>query len=97
MLRHSRGRILLAQSRDNRAAAEACYRQAIEVAKSQKARLLELRAATSLAGLWRENGKGDQARDLLTPSTAGSPRDSTPPISKRRRRCWTNCLESPFG
>jgi predicted ATPase len=66
-LHRRRGRILLAQSRDNRAAAEACYRQAIEVAKSQEARLLELRAATSLAGLWREDGKGDQARDLLAP------------------------------
>ncbi len=66
-LHRRRGRILLAQSRDNRAAAEACYRQAIEVAKSQEARLLELRAATSLAGLWREDGKGDLARDLLAP------------------------------
>ncbi len=37
------------------------------MAKSQEARLLELRAATSLAGLWREDGKGDQARDLLAP------------------------------
>jgi predicted ATPase len=66
-LHRRRGRILLAQSRDNRAAAEACYRQAIEVAKSQEARLLELRAANNLAGLWREDGKGDQAHGLLSP------------------------------
>jgi class 3 adenylate cyclase/predicted ATPase len=66
-LHRRRGCILLAQSRDNRATTEACYRQAIEAAKSQEAKLLELRAATSLAGLWQEDGKGDQARDLLAP------------------------------
>ena len=48
-------------------AAEACFRRAIAVAQEQQARLWELRAATSLARLWAEQGKRAQARDLLAP------------------------------
>jgi len=37
------------------------------IAKRQQARALELRAATTLARLWRDQGKRTQARDLLAP------------------------------
>ncbi len=47
--------------------AEASYRRAIERARSQEARSWELRAATSLARLWRDQGKPAAARDLLAP------------------------------
>ena len=47
--------------------AEACFHRAIEIARAQKARSWELRAATSLARLWRDQGKPAQARDLLAP------------------------------
>jgi predicted ATPase len=47
--------------------AEGCYREALAVARGQQARSLELRAATNLACLWREQGKRTEARDLLTP------------------------------
>ena len=47
--------------------AEACLRRAIEVARAQDAKLWELRAATSLAKLWAEQGKRAQARNLLAP------------------------------
>ena len=47
--------------------AEASMRKAIEVAKSQSAKSLELRAATSLARLWQSQGKTTEARDLLAP------------------------------
>jgi adenylate cyclase len=47
--------------------AEACFRQALAVALRQQTRLFELRAATSLARLWYDQGKRAQARDLLTP------------------------------
>ena len=47
--------------------AEACYRRAIERARSQEAKSWELRAATSLARLWRNQGKRAEARELLAP------------------------------
>jgi predicted ATPase len=57
---------LLAQTGD-RMAAEASYRQALALAQQQCAKLWELRAATSLARLWREQGRRGEARDLLAP------------------------------
>jgi class 3 adenylate cyclase/tetratricopeptide (TPR) repeat protein len=47
--------------------AEQCLKHALESARTQKALLLELRAATSLARLWRDQGKPQQARELLAP------------------------------
>jgi predicted ATPase len=48
-------------------AAEACFQQALDVARRQQARSLELRAAMSLSRLWQRHGKRDEARDLLVP------------------------------
>jgi DNA-binding winged helix-turn-helix (wHTH) protein/tetratricopeptide (TPR) repeat protein len=45
--------------------AEADFRDAIALAREMSAKAWELRAATSLAGLWREHGKRAEARDLL--------------------------------
>jgi class 3 adenylate cyclase/predicted ATPase len=47
--------------------AETCYHRALEVARQQQAKSWELRAATSLARLWRDQGKPDDARELLAP------------------------------
>jgi class 3 adenylate cyclase/predicted ATPase len=44
---------------------EACYREALRVARHQQAKSLELRAAMSLARFWRDQGRRDEARDLL--------------------------------
>jgi predicted ATPase len=49
------------------AAAEASYHEAIAIAQQQSAKLWELRAAASVARLWRDQGKRSQARDLLAP------------------------------
>jgi class 3 adenylate cyclase/tetratricopeptide (TPR) repeat protein len=49
------------------AAAEASYREAIAIAQQQSAKLWELRAAMSLARLWRDQGKSAEARGLLAP------------------------------
>jgi len=49
------------------AEAEACFKRAIAIAQRQQARSWELRAATSLALLWRGQGKRRQARELLAP------------------------------
>jgi DNA-binding winged helix-turn-helix (wHTH) protein len=47
------------------AEAEACFHKAIEIARRQQAKSLELRAVTSLARLWQQQGKKDEARQLL--------------------------------
>jgi predicted ATPase len=47
--------------------AEACFRQAFEVARRQHAKALELRAAMSLSRLWQRQGKRAEAYDLLAP------------------------------
>ena len=62
-----RGEFLLAQSTDDQPEAERCFHQALDVARKQEARSLELRAATSLARLWQRQGRDDDARDLLAP------------------------------
>jgi predicted ATPase len=48
-------------------AAAARYHRAPAIAREQGARSFELGAATSLARLWREQGKRAEARDLLAP------------------------------
>jgi class 3 adenylate cyclase/predicted ATPase len=48
-------------------AAEAAYREAVALAQQQSAKLWELRAATSLARLWHDQGKRTEAHELLTP------------------------------
>ena len=62
-----RGEILLRQSRDNAAQAEAVFRHAMAVANKQSCRALELRAATSLARLLTDTGHAAEARALLAP------------------------------
>ena len=46
---------------------EACFQQALAVARRNKAKSWELRAAMSLARLWRDQGRVQQARELLAP------------------------------
>ena len=60
-----RGNLLYATG--DPSAAEECYHQALAVAKRQSAKLWELLGATSLARLWRDQGKRAEARDLLAP------------------------------
>jgi predicted ATPase len=62
-----KGGLLLKCSMRNKAKAEAAYNQGIKIARQQEAKLLELRAATSLARLWGENKKRDEAQALLAP------------------------------
>jgi predicted ATPase len=51
----------------DRSGAEQHYHQAIAVAERQSARLFQLRASTSLARLWHDQGKRVEAHDLLAP------------------------------
>jgi predicted ATPase len=50
---------------DAQVEAEACFLKAIEIARRQEAKLLELRAVTSLAWLWQRQGKKKKARHML--------------------------------
>jgi predicted ATPase len=47
--------------------AASCFQRAIDTARSQEAKSLELRAAISLARLWADQGKRAEAHDLLAP------------------------------
>jgi class 3 adenylate cyclase len=62
-----KGEALLILSSERAAEAEACYHQALAVARDQDARLWELRAATSLTRLRRDQGRRVEARELLAP------------------------------
>jgi class 3 adenylate cyclase/predicted ATPase len=66
-LHRLQGALLVQQHADNQAKAEHCVHQAIDIARSQQAKSLELRAATSLARLWQQQGKRQEAHDLLAP------------------------------
>ena len=47
------------------AEAEACFQRAIEIARRQQAKSLELRAVMSLSRLWQQQGKKEEARQML--------------------------------
>ena len=57
---------MLQQSPDNPPEVQACFQHALDVARAQQARAFELRAATSLARLWQQQGQRHEARQLLT-------------------------------
>jgi predicted ATPase len=59
------GELILVLKPSDEAQAERCFRTAIDIARSQKARWWELRATTSLARLLKLQGKTDEAREML--------------------------------
>jgi len=64
-LNRLKGQLLLRQGRTQ--AAEELYHRALAIAREQQAKLWELRAAASLARLWRDQGLRAEARELLAP------------------------------
>ena len=66
-VRRIAGEIALMSPRPDIAKAEAYFERALVVARAQQAKSWELRAAMSMARLWRNQGKRDAARDLLAP------------------------------
>jgi predicted ATPase len=61
------GEIALKSSEPDAAKAEAYFERALAIARQQQAKSWELRAAMSLARLWRDQGKVQKARELLVP------------------------------
>jgi predicted ATPase len=66
-LNRIKGELLLAVSADNHPEAERCFSQALDIARAQQAKSWELRAVTSLGRLWQQQGKVEEAHDLLAP------------------------------
>ena len=62
-----RGVLLLKQAGTPQAEAEAWLQRALDVARRQEAKSLELRAAMNLSRLWQQQGKWNEARELLAP------------------------------
>ena len=61
------GEVALKSPEPDAAKAEAYFERALSVARAQQAKSWELRAAMSMARLWRDQGKRDEAHDLLAP------------------------------
>ena len=61
------GEISLLSPKRDAARAEAYFERALRVARQQQVKSFELRAAMSMARLWRALGKPQQARELLAP------------------------------
>jgi len=62
-----RGVLLLRQTMPQQAEAETRLQRALDVARRQEAKSLELRAAMNLSRLWQRQGKRAAARELLAP------------------------------
>ena len=66
-LNRAAGEIALMSPEPDATKAEAYFERALAIARQQQAKSWELRAAMSMARLWRDQGKRDEARDLLAP------------------------------
>ncbi len=64
-LHRIKGDLFLKFSHENRAEAESCFRKAIEIARKQQAKMLELRATTSLSRFLFKHDRRDEAREIL--------------------------------
>ena len=62
-----KGVLLLRLHPSSPATPEECFRQALDIARRQQAKSLELRAAMSLARLWQQQGQRAEAHELLAP------------------------------
>jgi predicted ATPase len=62
-----KGELHLREPRPDIEQAEASFQRAIDIARRQQAKSWELRAVTSVARLWRDQGRQAEAHDLLAP------------------------------
>jgi adenylate cyclase len=86
-LHRLKGELLLRLPRPDISQAASCFHQALEVARRQQARALELRAALSLSRLGQQHGKRDQARQLLSEVYSGFTEGfETPDLQEARAR-----------
>jgi hypothetical protein len=88
-----KGALLLELSNPDVHQAEACFQQALAVARDQQAKALELRAAVSLSQLWQRQDKREAARTLLAPIYGWFTEALIRPLCKRPRCCWWSCRD----
>jgi class 3 adenylate cyclase/DNA-binding winged helix-turn-helix (wHTH) protein/tetratricopeptide (TPR) repeat protein len=67
---HMKGEVLVESGTGDAADAEQCFHRALAMARSQGAKICELRTATGLARLWLRQGRRSEARALLAPAFA---------------------------
>jgi predicted ATPase len=84
------GEIALKSPEPDAAKAQAYFERALTVARLQQAKSWKLRAAMSMARLWRDQGKPQQARELLAPVYDWFTEGFDTRDLKRRRRCSTS-------
>ena len=65
-LHRRKGELLLMKQGEKVGEAEECFQKALHIAHRQQAKSLELRAAMSLSRLWQQEGKQEEAHQLLT-------------------------------
>jgi predicted ATPase len=71
--------------------AEAYFERALSVARQQQAKSWELRAAMSMARLWRDQGKRDEAREFLAPVYGWFTEGFDTLDLKEAKRCSRDC------
>jgi predicted ATPase len=60
-----KGALLLQENAAHQVEAESCFQHALDIVRNQQAKSFELRTATSLARLWQQQGKRQEARQVL--------------------------------
>jgi hypothetical protein len=92
-----KGELLLTRDPPDEVETERCFRKAIDIARRKKARFFELRATAALPAYSNSGASATRHARCSPMSTTGSPKASTPPISRTPRRCSRNCLTRRRG
>src|SRR6478736_5639100 len=94
-----RGELLLKLQQPDVAAAESAFMRAIEIARGQQTRTFELRAALSLAKLYKATGRHQAASELLVPALLGfNPGPACPEVEEAQRLlCPHEPLATPIS
>jgi len=85
-----KGELLLKQNNSNSTEVQSCFERAIEIARKQNAKSLELRATTSLARFLAQQGRRDEAPMMLAEIYNWFTGASIPLLSKTPKPCSTN-------
>ena len=85
------GAIALMSPEPNATRAQACFDRALAIARAQHTKSWELRAAMSMARLWRDQGKREEARNLLAPVYSCFTQGLDTLDLKEARLCSMNC------